>query len=362
MNASPVAELPAALTGALDALIEEGGPDLAEGATLEAVVRAARHAAEVARYRPRADDEGPRPGDPADRLAAALVRWGDRRVDLRIGPWEADDGPPADDDPETLLRDVVAVKRSVRLAVFSVDAHVRDVHRRRATERGRVLGAFGRTLAHEIKNRLGAAETALLMLDQMGETSEATRARIYGMVEKALDGALRSVDDVRGLTLYRDPTRFPATRPERLGEVARRAAESVRGDAEAAGVEIGIEDLPDVWVDGGPARLVLTNLIENGVKYADPDRPDRWVRVGADEDGDTVRIVVEDNGVGIPDEFHESVFLRSVRVSNDGRGSGLGLAIVRDALRELGGDITLESEPGRGTRIAVTLPVRTRRA
>lgn len=348
------ASLPPSLARALERLVEAGGPDSATGDVLRAVVLAARQAAERTRHAP----ELPAQPDPADRIASALVRWGDERVDALIAPWEAADAPPPDETPDGLFQQVVAVKRSVRLTVFSVDAHIRDVHRRRAAERSRILGDFGRTLAHEIKNRLGAAETALLMLDQMGDADEATRARIYDLVANSLDGAHRSVDDVRGLTLYRDASRFPTTRPEPLDEVARRAADGVRYDAEQEGVDIRLEQLPRVWVDGGPGRLVLTNLIENGVKYADPDRADRWVRVtGTATDGE-VTLAVEDNGVGIPPEFHESVFHRSVRVSNDGRGSGLGLAIVRDALHELGGTIALQSEPGRGTRISVTLPTR----
>ncbi len=359
MSSGGAPALPPAVLEALDRLIAEGGPSTASGEAVEAMVLAAREAAETARHRlGRVPAPPQRRLDPADHLASDLVYWGDARVDDLIRPWE-DDPPPSDDEAACgLLSEVVAVKRSVRLAVFSVDAHIRNVHRRRAAERSRILGEFGRTLAHEIKNRLGAAETALLMLDQMGDADEATRARIYGLVASSLEGAQGSVDDVRSLALYRDPSRFPTTRPESLGEVARRAADGVRFDAEETGVEIVIDRLPAVRVDGGPARLVLTNLIENGVKYSDPHRTERWVRVRARELDGAVEVVVEDNGVGIPEAFHERVFHRSVRVADDDRGTGLGLAIVRDALQELGGSIALESEPGRGTCITVTFPVR----
>lgn len=359
MTSGGVPALPPDVLSALDRLIAEGGPDAAPGAAVEAMVLAVREAAETARHRlDRIADPALGRLDPADHLASDLVYWGDARVDELIRPWEDDPAPSDEASSRRLLDEVVAVKRSVRLAVFSVDAHIRNVHRRRAAERSRILGEFGRTLAHEIKNRLGAAETALLMLDQMGDADEATRARIYGLVASSLEGAQGSVDDVRGLALYRDPSRFPTTRPESLGEVARRAADGVRFDAEEMGVQIVIDRLPAVRVDGGPARLVLTNLIENGVKYSDRDRAERWVRVRARERDDAVEVVVEDNGVGIPPDFHERVFHRSVRIADDDRGSGLGLAIVRDALQELGGSITLESEPGRGTSITVTFPIR----
>ncbi|WP_405283983.1 HAMP domain-containing sensor histidine kinase [Gaopeijia maritima] len=331
------------LIESLDRLVAEGGPEAASPDTREAVVLAARRVADQARSDAAAD---PRPHiDPTDIVAEALLRYGDVVVD----------GVLRSDAP---LAGVIAVKRSVRFALSTVDTHIRAMHRRRVAERGRMLGDFGRTLTHEIKNRLGAAETALLMLEQMADADEAMQDRIYTLVAKSLDGALTSVADVRGMSSFRTATGFPATRPSSVDEVVRRAVDGVRLDAEQRGVEIRVESLPDVRVDGGSARLVLANLVENAVKYSDPNRSDRWVRLRADVDGDTVVIEVADNGVGIPKEFHEAVFHRSVRVDDDRPGSGLGLAIVREAVRELGGDIELDSVPREGTQVRVRLPCR----
>lgn len=331
------------LLDALGQLAAAGGPAEASPAEIEAVVLAARRVADETREEARVD---PRPrADPTDTLTDGLVRYGDQLVEEQMGR-----GDP--------VRTVIAVKRSVRFALFTVDAQLRDIQRRRAEERGRMLGEFGRTLAHEIKNRLGAAETALLMLDQMPEADAAMQERIYGLVAKSLDGALTSVADVRGMSSFRAATRFPATRPAPLDEVVRRAIDRVHLDAEQRGVSIQIEPLPAVRVDGGSARLILTNLVENGVKYGDPNRSDSWVHLSASVEDDVVSVEVSDNGVGIPPEYHDAVFHRSVRVDDDRPGSGLGLAIVRETVLELGGAIRLDSAPGEGTRVTVDLPAR----
>lgn len=331
------------LLDSLDRMVAEGGPDRAAPPTKDAVVIAARRVADETRSD--AAEETRTHVDPADAVAEALVRYGDMAVE-KVG---------RADDP---LQQVIAIKRSVRFAVGTVDAHLRSVHRRRVAERGRMLGEFGRTLTHEIKNRLGAAETALLMLEQMPDADAAMRRRVYDLVAKSLDGAQTSVEDVRGMSSFRAATGFPATRPSPVAEVVRRSVDGVRLEAEQKGVDIQVGALPAVLVDGGAARLILTNLVENSVKYADPNRADCWVHLAGTVEADTVSLVVADNGVGIPKEFHDAVFNRSVRVDDDRPGSGLGLAIVRDTVRELGGDIRLHSVVREGTRMEVELPSR----
>lgn len=336
------------LAAPLRLLAEAGGPENASDTIVDDVVFAARRLAESSR----------RDQEPVDRLVDAVVTHGDREVDELIAPWENDD--PPDCDPNALLSSVVAIKRSVRLAVFSIDAYIRGVRRRRALERRRILDEFGRTLAHEIKNRLGAAETALMMLDPTSDHPAPAHSRIYDLIDGSLKAALCSVDEVRSLSMYRDPSTFPTMRPERLQDVLRRAIRDMRIQSEVCGVHVALGDVPELDVHGGPVGLVMSNLIGNGVKYSDPERDKRWVRVSGAATDAGVSVVVEDNGVGIPAEHHERIFDQSVRVTTDGNGSGLGLAIVRDAVRQLGGTIDLESETGRGTRITISFPTPSR--
>ncbi|MFP3947748.1 MAG: ATP-binding protein, partial [Longimicrobiales bacterium] len=84
------------------------------------------------------------------------------------------------------------------------------------------------------------------------------------------------------------------------------------------------------------------------------DRPGVTVRIEALPASDTVRLVVEDTGRGMPPEEMERAFEDFFTTKED--GTGLGLSVVRRLVRDLGGSVSLESEEGRGTRVALTLP------
>ena len=84
--------------------------------------------------------------------------------------------------------------------------------------------------------------------------------------------------------------------------------------------------MPDVQVDATRVELALINLIGNAIKYSDPTKEDRWVRVSVQRDERWWRISVEDNGVGIPEGMQDRVFEQFVRAHPGvAEGSGLGL-------------------------------------
>ena len=103
--------------------------------------------------------------------------------------------------------------------------------------------------------------------------------------------------------------------------------------------------------------LILDNLVHNAVKFTEEGG---HVTVTCRRQPDAVAITVADDGCGIPPEEHERVFERFYQVqrarSGPARGTGLGLAIVRHAVNVMTGQVTLDSEPGRGTRITITVP------
>ncbi|VVM04362.1 sensor histidine kinase [Methylacidimicrobium tartarophylax] len=112
-------------------------------------------------------------------------------------------------------------------------------------------------------------------------------------------------------------------------------------------------------VDGDPFRLeqVFYNLVENAIQYSEPDSP---IRMEADQEGEMISIRVIDQGVGIPPADLPHVFERFYRVdktrSRQMGGTGLGLSIVKRIVDLHQGRVQIESEPGRGTTVTVTLP------
>jgi two-component system sensor histidine kinase PrrB len=114
----------------------------------------------------------------------------------------------------------------------------------------------------------------------------------------------------------------------------------------------GPEDAPiDGWSDG--LRLLIDNLLDNAVRHSPPDV---HVAVALETDNHTARLVVDDDGPGIPPGDRERVFERFVRGSGTrARGSGLGLALVAQQAALHGGRAVIEDSPFGGTRVVVTL-------
>ncbi len=102
---------------------------------------------------------------------------------------------------------------------------------------------------------------------------------------------------------------------------------------------------------------VLENLISNAIKYSNPQRLNRFVRIEGKALNDKIEILVSDNGLGIPKEFHHEVFGMFKRFhKTDAPGSGLGLYLVKKNLEKINGKISLQST-SEGTTFKITLPI-----
>lgn len=102
--------------------------------------------------------------------------------------------------------------------------------------------------------------------------------------------------------------------------------------------------------------LVLLNLISNAIKYYDPLKQDPYVKMEVFPEEAQVRIVIEDNGIGIGEELQAHVFEMFYRATEKSDGSGLGLYIVKETMDRMKGSILLESKQGIGTTFTLTIP------
>jgi signal transduction histidine kinase len=176
----------------------------------------------------------------------------------------------------------------------------------------------------------------------------------------------RLVDDLRTLSLAETGQLTLACRATDPKEAVDRAAMAFGPlfEAEAVGLLTDVApDLPAVWADGERLQQVLGNLLANALRYAAKaeGRPP-LVRLATALEGEMVRFSVSDNGPGLLSEAQAHVFDRfwrgdPSRNRTEG-GSGLGLAICRALVLAHGGQIRVESAPGKGTAFHFTLPVR----
>ena len=126
----------------------------------------------------------------------------------------------------------------------------------------------------------------------------------------------------------------------------------------AAGATLEIDCDGRVICDPKQAHQLFWNLLDNALRFADPDRGLRIEVTCATGPGETLVVEVSDNGIGIPNEAVEQVFEAFYRVDpqHPRAGVGLGLSFCRKIAEAAGGGISLGSEPGQGTRVSVELP------
>ena len=138
-----------------------------------------------------------------------------------------------------------------------------------------------------------------------------------------------------------------------------REMEAYRPAARDGGVSLVVDlpaTLPQVWVDPARVAHVFANLLSNALKYTPPGGK---VTLSAKAEGEFVRFLVSDTGVGIPEKYLPRVFEQFFRVPEQGPGTGvgLGLAIVKDIVEAHGGTIGVESREGKGSTFHFTLRI-----
>jgi signal transduction histidine kinase len=116
-----------------------------------------------------------------------------------------------------------------------------------------------------------------------------------------------------------------------------------------------VRPLPLVKGDADWVHQCLIRLLENALKFVSPGVAPA-VRIRAESHPRSVRVYIEDNGLGIPATQHERIFGLFTRLSHDFPGTGAGLALTRQACERMGGRTGVESEPGKGSRFWIELP------
>jgi signal transduction histidine kinase len=122
-----------------------------------------------------------------------------------------------------------------------------------------------------------------------------------------------------------------------------------------SGASVAVDPLPQVLADRHQLYAVALNLVSNAVRFAAPGvRPE--IRISSERYDDRWRISVTDNGIGIPEEQREAMFVLFARADKRSGGSGIGLAATRRIVEAHGGRVGIDGAAGGGTTVWFDLP------
>jgi signal transduction histidine kinase/ActR/RegA family two-component response regulator len=218
-------------------------------------------------------------------------------------------------------------------------------------------------LGHELRNPLGAINSAMGVLDAASPPEGEIETEYRDIIRRQTDHLARLVDDLLDVARITSGKIVLQKRPIDLCELVRAAARSIDGAVRAQRHELLVRTAPKpIVVDGDPVRLeqVINNLLTNAVKYTPPGGGKIEIEVDSDADGwATLRVC--DNGIGITPDLLPRVFdlfTQSDRTLDRAQGGlGIGLTLVRALIDMHGGQVTVESDgPGTGCRFTVRLP------
>jgi signal transduction histidine kinase len=245
--------------------------------------------------------------------------------------------------------------------IIAATISVRQRTERRLRELMEIKSEFTSMVSHELRTPLACIKEGIDIVADgtCGSLSAAQEAQLC-IAKRNVDRLARLLDQV--LTYQRlEARRLELSREAAdLNRIATQAADAFELSARRSGLRIALDlasELPRVDCDPDRISQVLCNLLSNALKFSERGT----IHVRTERTAQGVRVLVEDQGPGIPRAELPRLFQGFVRIRRAGarpvEGTGLGLAIARQIVELHGGEIGVESQPGRGSSFHFTLPV-----
>jgi two-component system phosphate regulon sensor histidine kinase PhoR len=218
---------------------------------------------------------------------------------------------------------------------------------------------FISNVSHELKTPLSLIRMFGELL-AMGKLKSPEKGKEYAeIITREAERLSRLIDNVLDFARMERGRSAYEFNPGRLDEVVERSLDVYRHRLEREGFKLITKidsELPETLLDENAMTLLLLNLLENAVKYGKGE-----IAVYLTRQGNMLRLVVGDQGPGIPLEEQRRIFDRFYRTrqarGTNVRGSGIGLSLVKHIAEGHGGSVTVDSEPGRGAAFIVDIPL-----
>ena len=294
-----------------------------------------------------------------DLLARALSRPASELADEISVPVR--DAAPDDELKQRVYQVQCAPVRGEGDSLAGIVAIFNDITEIRGVERMKT--AFISTVSHELRTPLTSIKgfISTLMADTDGFYDESTRREFYGIIDTECDRLTRLIKDLLDISRIEQGRAMQFNmQPVNIVRLADKVLSAQRAYAKNHALSLDFApDFPIIEADPDKIDQILTNLVNNAIKYSPHGGHIRIV--GRTGDNSTVTVRVTDEGMGIAREHLPKLFERFYRVDNrDNReigGTGIGLALVKALTEAHGGTATVDSEVGKGSVFTLSLPV-----
>lgn len=234
------------------------------------------------------------------------------------------------------------------------------IARDRAEESDRLKSAFLANLSHEIRTPMNGIMGFTELLKSPGLTGTEQEQFIY-IIQESGTRMLNTLNDLIDVSKIETGQMEVSVAETDINNMLRYYLDIFRGLAEKKGLELALESVlpPDttfITTDKTKLDSILSNLIKNAIKFTEKGKIGFGCRIRED----FIEFFINDTGIGIPENMQKDIFKRFVQVENGLSkyydGSGIGLSIVKAYVNILGGEIYLDSSPGKGSSFRFTLP------
>ncbi|MEW6200525.1 MAG: ATP-binding protein, partial [bacterium] len=224
----------------------------------------------------------------------------------------------------------------------------------------RMKSEFVNIASHELRTPLSSIKIYTEFLLE-GQENEDTEKEYLSIIADETERLTNLVNDMLDLSRIESGKIKISKETVNISEIIDKSIEILAPSAESKNVNIHKimpPEFPDIFADKNMIQQVIINLVSNSIKYSDTNKD---VHISAEKNGRYIKIAVADSGFGIPEKDIQHVFDKFYRVENEKtaniEGTGLGLPMVKYIIEKHGGDITVNSEFGKGSLFAFTLPI-----